>query len=112
MTQRAGSAARLPRNVVARERLRRAQQDEVRAVSAVCAAQCGLTAARLKRDRAAAAADALVAEAERGLAIAQTGLVEVSGLDRAGVLLGLNRAALRRARVVAAAARRNGGTAA
>lgn len=111
MTQRAGSAARLPRNVVARERLRRAQQDEVRAVSAVCAAQCGLAAARLKRHRAVAAADAVVVEAERELAVAQTGLVEVSGLDRAGVLLGLNRAALRRARAIATAGR-DGGAAA
>jgi len=103
MAQRAGSAGRLPRDVVARERLRRAHQEEVRAVSAVCAAQCGLAAARLKRDRAVAAADAVVVDAERELATAQTALVEVSGLDRAGVLLGLNRAALRRARTVAAA---------
>jgi hypothetical protein len=108
MAQRAGSAGRLPRDVVARERLRRAQQEEVRAVSAVCAAQCGLAAARLKRDRAVAAADAVVVDAERELATAQTALVEVSGLDRAGVLLGLNRAALRRARTVAAAVRHAG----
>lgn len=101
-------AGRLPRDVQARERLRQAQDAETRAVSAVCAATDALAAARRKRDKAVASADAIFAEAERDLATAQAHVVAVSGLDRASALLGMSRAALRKARAVAATSRDGG----
>jgi hypothetical protein len=93
----------MPRDVQARERLREAQKAEARAVSAVCAAQDALAAAGRKRDRAVAAADAILAKAEQAVAVAHADLVEISGLARAAGLLGTDKASLRKARMQAAA---------
>lgn len=111
MTSRPRASGRFPRDIQARERLRQAQEAETRAVSAVCAAQDAVAAAGRKRAKAVAAADAVVAEAERSLAAAQANLVDVSGLSRAGALLGLDRTTLRKASA-AAKSRPNGGEAA
>jgi len=91
----------MPRDVQARERLRLAQDSEARAVSAVCAAQDALAAAKRKRDKTVAAADAVLAEADRAVSAAQANLVAISGLERASALLGVNRTELRKARAIA-----------
>lgn len=111
MTSGSRTTGRFPRDVQARERLRQAQEAETRAVSAVCAAQDALAAAARKRDKAVAAGDAVVQEAERSLAATHAELVDVSGLSRACALLGLDRATLRKARA-AAKSRPSGGEAA
>lgn len=90
-------AARPPRDIHARERLRDAQVAEARAVSAVCTAQTAVDRAHAKREQAIAAAARAVARAERALAVAHTALVEVSGLERAAVVLGLPAKRLRQA---------------
>lgn len=94
----------MPRDVRTRERLRAAQAAEARAVSAVCSGQNALASACRKRDHAVAAADVTVNKAEHVLAVAQANLVDISGLDRAATLLGLDKAVLRKA------AAQNGGT--
>lgn len=101
-TPRPRATGRMPRDVQARERLRKAQDAEARAVSAVCSAQDALAAAGRKRDRVVAAAEAIVTKAELAVAAAHADLVEVSGLARAASLLGTDKASLRKARAQAA----------
>lgn len=87
----------MPKDGLARERLRAAQAAEARAVTAVCFAEDVLVGVRRKRDSAVAKADAAVAKAEQVVAAAQAELVAVSGLDRAATLLGHEKVVLRRA---------------
>lgn len=103
MSDRASSAA-LPRNVHTRERLREAQAAEARALAAVCAAELALARVVTKQNRVIDSARAAVSRAEHAVDVTRVTLVEVSGLDRAATLLGLNRKALRR---TAAAVARN-----
>jgi hypothetical protein len=98
-----GSPSRMPRDVHARERLRQAQQAEAVAVAAVVAAIAVLDRAKSKRDVAIAAAEAVVERAAAGVADAEVALIGVSGLDRAALLLGVNRAHLRKPRNTRAA---------
>lgn len=95
MTIGTARAAR-PRDLQARERLRRAQQRESQALAAVCTAQRALDRAQGKRQAALAAADAVVEQAQTVVTDAQAGLVAVSGLERAAVLLGLDPGELRK----------------
>lgn len=88
--------ARLSRDVRMRERLREAQQQETRAVGKVCTATEALVKACAKRDAIVAAAGATVAEAQAVVEKAQQALVEVSGLERAARLLGIDSAQLQR----------------
>jgi hypothetical protein len=87
----------MPRDVHTRERLRAAQQAEARAVTAVCTAQASLAGVSRKRDATIAAANSTVTTAENALARTQAALVDISGLDRAAALLGIDKATLRRA---------------
>jgi hypothetical protein len=75
-----------PRDVHARERLRRAQADEARAVAEVYGAEHRVAATQ-------AAAD----QATDDLGKAQAALIDVSGLDRSAALLGMSKADLRKA---------------
>jgi len=95
MTDR--SRAPMPRDVHTRERVRDAQAAEAAAVTAVCTAQAALARQIGRRDRAIAAADATVHAAVSALADRQAGVVKVSGLERAALLLGVSKAELRRA---------------
>ena len=104
MTTTTHADGRLPLDVHTRERLREAQSAEGRAVKAVCSAQAAVESARAKRDSAYLAANKVVERAEHRLTSAHAQLVEVSGLDRAAVLLGANRHVLRRALAAARAA--------
>jgi hypothetical protein len=90
------STPRMPRDGRARERLREAQQQESRAVASVCAAGDRLSRARAKRDAVYVTATVKVERAEADLDSARASLVQVSGLDRAALLLGLDVAELRR----------------
>jgi hypothetical protein len=96
MTTQTRTPRKLPRDLRARERLREAQEAEARALTVVCAAEAALEGARAKREAVIARATATVDQSEAELAHAQAGLVKVSGLDRASVLLGLDRVGLRR----------------
>jgi hypothetical protein len=96
MTTGSPRAARMPRDVRARERLREAQQQEARAVVAVCVAQDELGKACARRDAVLAAATAKVDQAQVAVESAQSALVRVSGLDRAAVLLSIDPAELRK----------------
>jgi hypothetical protein len=87
----------IPKDGLARDRLRAAQAAEAQAVSTVYAAEDALVGVRRKRDDALAKADAAVAKAELVVAAAQAGLVTVSGLDRAARLLGHEKFVLRKA---------------
>jgi hypothetical protein len=87
---------RMPRDVIARRRLQRAQQVEASAVSAVYQAEAALTRVRARHDAAIAAANEEFAIAEEGVRGAQRSLIEISGLERAAALLGTDRAQLRR----------------
>ena len=96
MTTQTRTPRKLPRDLRARERLREAQEAEARAVTVVCAAEDALAGACAKRDAVIAKATATVEQAEAELATARAGLVKVSGLDRASVLLGFDRVGLRK----------------
>ena len=96
MTNRSAVVSRMPRDVRARERLREAQQKESRAVAAVCAAGDALGRACAKRDAVYTTATVKVERAEAELDSARASLVQVSGLDRAALLLGLEAAELRK----------------
>jgi chemotaxis regulatin CheY-phosphate phosphatase CheZ len=96
MTNGSPRTGRLPRDVGTRERLREAQLREVDAVAVVCAAQDRLRKACTKRDAAAAAATAVVDQAQASVESAQGALVQVSGLERAALLLGIDSADLRK----------------
>jgi hypothetical protein len=82
--------------VRARERLREAQLREAEAVAAVCAAQDVLARACAKRDAVLESATAVVDQAQASVHAAQTGLVQVSGVERAALLLGVGPAELRK----------------
>lgn len=105
MTSITARAAR-PRDLQARERLRRAQQRESEALTAVCTAQRALDRAQGKRQSALAAADAVVEQAQTVVTDAQAGLIAVSGLERAALLLGLDPGELRK--ITSARAERRG----
>jgi hypothetical protein len=90
--------ARTPRDVRARERLREAQLRESEAVAAVCAAQDALVRAAAKRDAVLASASATVDQAQASVRAAQAALVQVSGVNRAAQLLGVDPAELRKFR--------------
>lgn len=96
MTTASPRTGRLPRDIRARERLREAQQQEAEALVALCATQDKLRKACAKRDVAVAAAAGMVERAQASVESAQAVLVQVSGLDRAAVLLGVDRAELRK----------------
>ncbi len=104
---RSRSLGKFPSDLQARERLREAQAAEARAVTAVYAADAERDKAIARRDEAVAAATTVVEAADADLAAARAGLVAVSGVDRAAILLGATRSELRRA----AAASANGDTA-
>jgi hypothetical protein len=88
--------ARKPADPRAREHLREAQAAEAGALATVCAAEAKVASMVAKRDKARATADAWVAEASALLDTARSELAAVSGLDRAAVLLGINKNELRR----------------
>lgn len=93
---RSRPARRTPADPRARERLREAQVAEAHAVAEVCAAEAKVATTIAKRDKARLTADAWVTEANEVLDRARAGLVSVSGLDRAALLLGIARPKLRR----------------
>lgn len=94
---RSRSLGRRPMDTQARERLRAAQQAETTAVAVVFSAQAALEEAVARRERTVAAATVAVTTAEAELGAARAALVEVSGLERAAVLLGTSKAELRKA---------------
>jgi len=87
-----------PRNISieARERLRAQQEAEAKAVRTHSAALATLKTAVAKRADLVAIQDELVAVAQSGVALAAGHLVEVSGIDRAALILGLPKGSLRR----------------
>lgn len=87
---------RKPTDPLARERLRKAQAAETRALSAVCVAEAKVASAIAKRNKAYATADSWVADANAVLDVARADLVSVSGADRAAALLGISKTQLRR----------------
>jgi hypothetical protein len=96
MAGKSRSLGRLPIDGEARERLRTAQVAEGTATGAVYDAQAAVEAAIGKRDQAVAAASVAVQAAETALASKYAELISVSGADRAAVLLGMTRTALKR----------------
>jgi hypothetical protein len=97
MATKSRSFGKQPTDLHARERLREAQATEASATNAVYSAADVSHAAITKRDQARAAATVAVDAAEIKLAAAHAELVTVSGLDRAAMLLGVSKAALRKA---------------
>jgi hypothetical protein len=96
MTTGTPRSGRMPRDTRTRERLREAQRRETESVAAVCAANETLQKACAKREAALAAATAAVDDAQGVVETAQAALVNVSGLDRAALLLGVNSTELRK----------------
>jgi hypothetical protein len=76
--------------------MRAAQQREAEALAGVCAADERLRKAREKRDAAVTAATATVRQAQAVVESAQAGLVRVSGVERAAVLLAVDIGELRK----------------
>jgi hypothetical protein len=97
MATKSRSFDKQPTDLHARERLRDAQATEASATNAVYSATDVLHAAITKRDQARALATVAVDAAEIKLAATRVELVTVSGLDRAAMLLGVSKAALRKA---------------
>lgn len=89
----------------ARERLRGQQEAEAKAVAAYGAAEAKLEATVARRADVLAAQDELVAAAESDVAESAVRLVEVSGFDRAVLILGTPKGTFRRR--VATVKRRN-----
>lgn len=83
-------------SIEARERLRGQQETEAKAVAAHCAAVGRLAATTARRAEVIAGQDELIAQAEAYVAVAAAEVIEVSGLDRAGVILGVPKGSLRR----------------
>jgi hypothetical protein len=83
-------------SVEARERLRVQQEAEAKAVAAYGAAEAKLEATVVRRADVLAAQDELVRDAESDLAESAARLVEVSGFDRALLILGTAKGVLRR----------------
>lgn len=102
MEPRHEQAGRRPVDGRARERLREAQRREARALQAVAKADDSLMAKRLRWQQTCNAAERAVAEALRARDLAVAALAEVSGLDRAALLLSETPASVRRARRSAA----------
>lgn len=80
----------------ARKRLMAQQAEEAKAVSAHAGACSRLASAQAKRAEVISAQDALVARAERDVAVAAAAVVVVSGLARAAAILDIRPASLRR----------------
>jgi hypothetical protein len=85
-----------PISIQARQRLRTQQEAEAKAVAAHSAAVGRLAATTARRAEVIAAQDELVAQAEARVAIAASEVMEVSGLDRASVILAVPKGCLRR----------------
>ena len=92
--------------IAARERLRAQQDAEVIAVAAHGTTIGRLNVARAKRADMIVTQDELVAAAETQVAVSAAGVVKVSGLERAAVILGVSTGALRK--MLAAAKVSNG----
>src|SRR5438874_358068 len=93
---RTSPTSKKPNDPQARARLREAQAAEARAVVAVYSAEAKVRAAITRRDGAHAVADAWVAEAAVVRDRSRAALVSISGLDRAAMLLGIDKPELRR----------------
>jgi CRP-like cAMP-binding protein len=104
----ARTTPKLPTDAIARERLREAQAREASAVTAAYDADAALQTATARRDAEFAAAEEALrrrrAAAEEGVSraaaavdIARAGVADVSGTERAALLLGITKAELSRA---------------
>ena len=98
MEPRHEQVGRRPVDGRARERLRDAQRREALALDAVAKADRTLMAKRRHWEQACDAAERKVTEALRARDQAVAALAEVSGLDRAALLLSETPASVRRAR--------------
>jgi hypothetical protein len=83
-------------SIEARERLRAQQEAEAKAVAAHSAAVGRLAATTTRRAEVIAGQDQLISHAEAHVAAAAAEVIEVSGLDRAAVILGVPKGLLRR----------------
>jgi hypothetical protein len=88
-------------SIEARERLRAQQEAEAKAVAAHGAAVGRLAATTARRAEVIAGQDELIAHAEGHVAVAAAEVIQVSGLDRAAVILGVPKGSLRRQMTVA-----------
>jgi len=84
-----------------RERLRAQKEAAAKAVNLHGAAMGVLVAAPERRAELIAIQDELVSKAESGVADRAVGVIEVSGLDRTGLILGVSKMPLRRYLAVA-----------
>ena len=83
-------------SIEARERLRAQQEAEAKAVASHSAAVGRLATTTARRAEVIASQDELVTQAEVHVAVAAAEVVEVSGLERASVILGVPKGSLRR----------------
>jgi hypothetical protein len=90
-------SARMPIDLRARERLRKAQRSEAAAVAAALRARSHQDTLQARLRSVVAKHDAAITEATSQLRAAQAYVVEVSGLERAGVLLNISTQELRAA---------------
>jgi hypothetical protein len=83
-------------SIEARERLRAQQETEAKAVAAHSVAVGRLAATTARRAEVIAAQDELIRQAMAHVAVAAAEVIEVSGLERASVILGVPKGSLRR----------------